>query len=38
MNIDYSAFYNCPNLTIHAPAGSYAEQYARDNTIPFVAE
>ena len=26
------------NLTIHAPAGSYAEQYAKKNNIPFVAE
>ncbi|MBQ6829582.1 MAG: leucine-rich repeat domain-containing protein [Clostridia bacterium] len=25
-------------LTIHAPAGSYAEQYAKENNIPFVAE
>ena len=32
------AFSACPKLTIHAPAGSYAEQYARDNNIPFVAE
>lgn len=27
-----------PNLTIHAPAGSYAETYAKKNKIPFVAE
>ena len=27
-----------PNLTIHAPVGSYAEQYAKENNIPFVAE
>jgi hypothetical protein len=26
------------NTTIHAPAGSYAEQYAKENKIPFVAE
>ena len=32
------AFVDCPNLTIHAPAGSYAEQYAKENHIPFVAE
>jgi hypothetical protein len=25
-------------VTIHAPAGSYAEQYAKENNIPFVAE
>ena len=34
---DY-AFDGCVNLTIHAPAGSYAEQYAKENNIPFVAE
>jgi hypothetical protein len=32
------AFYKCPNVTIHAPAGSYAETYAKENNIPFVAE
>lgn len=32
------AFSGCPNLTIHAPAGSYAEQYAKENNIPFMAE
>ena len=32
------AFADCPDLTIHAPAGSYAEQYAKENNIPFVAE
>ena len=32
------AFTHCPNLTIHAPAGSYAEQYANEHNIPFVAE
>ncbi len=32
------AFTHCPNLTIHAPAGSYAEQYAKEHNIPFVAE
>lgn len=32
------AFVDCPNLTIYAPAGSYAEQYAKENHIPFVAE
>ena len=36
MRID-SAFDDCPNLTIHAPAGSYAEQYAKEHNIPFVA-
>jgi hypothetical protein len=28
----------CRKLTIYAPAGSYAEQYAKENNIPFVAE
>ena len=32
------SFSNCPKLRIHAPAGSYAEQYAKENHIPFVAE
>ena len=32
------AFSGCDNLTIHAPAGSYAERYAKENNIPFVAE
>ena len=36
-HIDGEAFKGCPNLTIHAPAGSYAEEYARENNIPFVA-
>ena len=36
--INYCAFYECPNLTTHAPAGSYAEQYAKEHNIPFVAE
>ena len=31
-------FYQCANLTIYAPAGSYAETYAKKNNIPFVAE
>ena len=30
-------YWNCVE-TIHAPAGSYAEQYAKENNIPFVAE
>ena len=34
----FGAFADCPNLTIHAPAGSYAEQYAKENNISFVAE
>lgn len=32
------AFDRCSRLTIHAPAGSYAEQYAKEHNIPFVAE
>lgn len=32
------AFSGCIKLTIHAPAGSYAETYAKKNNIPFVAE
>ena len=37
-SIGYCAFDECDNLTIHAPAISYVEQYAKDNNIPFVAE
>ena len=37
-SIGISAFGWCENLTIHAPAGSCAEQYAKENNIPFVAE
>ena len=33
--IGSSAFDGCKKLTIHAPAGSYAEQYARENDIKF---
>lgn len=33
-----TAFSDCPNIVIHAPAGSYAEQYAKEHNIPFVAE
>ena len=32
------AFTDCPNVTTHAPIGSYAEQYAKQYNIPFVAE
>ncbi|HJB57316.1 MAG TPA: leucine-rich repeat domain-containing protein [Candidatus Flavonifractor intestinipullorum] len=32
-----TAFICCKKLTIHAPAGSYAEQYAKENNIPFQA-
>ena len=33
-----TAFSDCPNIVIHAPAGSYAEQYAKEHNIPFVAK
>ena len=36
--IHWGAISNCPKLTIHAPAGSTAEAYAKENNIPFVAE
>jgi hypothetical protein len=36
--IGAEAFLGCFNVTIHAPVGSYAEQYAKENNIPFVAE
>ena len=35
--ISGSAFEKCKKLTIHAPAGSCAEQYAKENNIPFQA-
>ncbi|MBQ1984697.1 MAG: leucine-rich repeat protein, partial [Clostridia bacterium] len=37
-SIDYEAFDDCPKLTIYAPAGSYAETWANEHNIPFVAE
>ena len=37
-SIGEDAFYNCEKLTIHAPKGSYAEQYAKENKIKFIAE
>ena len=36
--ISYPAIYRCPKVTIYAPAGSYAETYAKKYKIPFVAE
>lgn len=33
-----NVFANCDNLTIYAPAGSYAESFAKENNISFVAE
>lgn len=35
-SISANAFKNCPNLTINGEFGSYAEQYANENNIPFV--
>ena len=32
------AFLGCSQLTIHAPAGSYAETYAKNHSIPFAAQ
>ena len=37
-SIGENAFYNCRNLSIHGAAGSFAETYAKENNIPFVAE
>jgi hypothetical protein len=34
----FNVFHGWSNLTIHAPAGSYAEKYAKEWNIPFVAE
>lgn len=31
------AFHGCEKLTIHAPAGSFAEEYAKKNKIKFEA-
>ena len=36
--IDSSAFYGCTSLTVSGSAGSYAETYAKENNIQFVAE
>lgn len=36
-HIDVLAFYGCENLTIYGFAGSYAEIYADENGIPFIA-
>jgi hypothetical protein len=29
-------FFGCKKLTIHAPEGSYAQKYAKENDIPFI--
>ena len=36
--IGEDAFKDCHKLTIHAPEGSFAETYAKENSIPFAAE
>ena len=36
-DISLAAFVDCPRLTIHAPAGSYAEAFAKRAGIPFEA-
>ena len=38
LSISEAAFVGCVGLTLHAPAGSYAESYAKEHNIPFVAE
>ena len=35
--IGEGAFSGCKKLTLHAPAGSHAEKYAKENNIPFKA-
>ena len=37
-NLYENTFDGCENLTIYAPAGSYAETFANENNIPFQAE
>ncbi|MDR1002103.1 MAG: leucine-rich repeat protein [Oscillospiraceae bacterium] len=34
-SIGADAFYNCRNLTIQTPAGSYAEEYAKEKNIRY---
>jgi len=38
LSIGTGAFEYCASLTLHAPAGSYAQQFAQENNIPFIAE
>ena len=35
-SIGYDAFGECPLLTLTVESGSYAEQYAIENNIPYV--
>lgn len=37
-NAQYSAFSECPKLTIYGEKGSYIERIANERSIPFVAE
>ena len=37
-SIGEKTFFGCVDLTIHAPVGSCAEEYAKEYNIPFVAE
>ncbi len=37
-DVELNVFSGCDDLTIYAPAGSYAESYAKKKNIPFVAE
>lgn len=36
-SIGWSVFYGCDNVTVYGKAGSYAEQYCKENEIPFIA-
>lgn len=38
VRIALDAFHGCSKITIYTPAGSYAEDFAKENGIPFVAE
>lgn len=35
ISIGENAFANCPNINLHVTKGSYAEQYCKDNNIPY---
>lgn len=38
IQIGEDAFHMCHHVTIHTPAGSFAETWAKEHNIPFVAE
>ena len=38
INMGENVLYGCDNLTIYAHAGTHAEQYAKENNIPFIAQ